>query len=148
MTKKSKIILGSIALLLIVCGIVRWYMPVRFLRGVEAEDVAAVTVFNANNGDEFDITDSDNISCIVNAIKQITLKKEYYSSGVDYYYTLTIIGKNGEEIDSFGIQNENFMRKGDAFYRCNEEPGIVAEYIENIEAELFPDYNKDPDFPY
>ena len=37
---------------------------------------------------------------------------------------------------------------GDAFYRCNGELDIIAEYLENLEAIQFPDYNKDPDFSY
>lgn len=93
-------------------------MPVHFLREVELEEIAAIKVFNGNNGDEFEVTDSDDIFYIVNSIKQITLKKDNFTSGVDYYYILTFINENGEEIDSFGIQNYYFMRRGDAFYRC------------------------------
>ena len=53
-----------------------------------------------------------------------------------------------EEVDSFGIQNPYIMRRDDAFYRCNGELGTVAEHLENLEAIQFPDWNKDPDFPY
>lgn len=148
MTKKVKIILGSIAALLIICGLVWRYMPIRFLRGVESEDISAITVYNGNNGDEFELTSPDDISHIVNNIKQITLKNDSHTVGVDYYYILTFMSKNGEELDSFGIQNDYIMRKGDNFYRCNGELGIVSEYLESIEAVQFPDYKKDPDFPY
>ena len=84
----------------------------------------------------------------MNTIKQITLKKDSFTSGVDYYYILTFINENGEEMDSFGIQNPYIMRRDDAFYRCNGELGTVAEHLENLEAIQFPDWNKDPDFPY
>ena len=56
--------------------------------------------------------------------------------------------ENGEEIDSLGIQNPYIIRRDDAFYRCNGELGAVAEYLDSLEAALFPDYKKDPDFPY
>ena len=148
MTKKTKIVVGSIVLLLIACGLIWWFMPVHFLREVEPEEVAAIVVFNGNNSDEFEVINLDDVSYVVNNIKQITLRKDNFTSGVDYYYILTFLNENGEEIDSFGIQNNYFLRRGDAFYRCNGELDIIAEYLENLEAIQFPDYNKDPDFPY
>ena len=148
MTKKTKIVVGAIVLFFIASGLIWWFMPIHFLREVEPGEVAAIVVFNGNNGDEFEVTNSDDISFIMHSIKQITLRKDNFTSGVDYYYILTFINENGEELDSFGIQNHNFMRRGDTFYRCNGEPGIVAEYLENLEAIQFPDWNKDPDFPY
>ena len=148
MTKKAKIVVGCVVLLFVVCGLIWWFMPVHFLRAVEPEKVATIMVFNGNNGDEFEITNADDISYILNTIKQITLKKDSFTSGVDYYYTLTFINEDGEEVDSFGIQNPYIMRKGDAFYRCNGELGTVAEYLENLEAIQFPDWNKDSDFSY
>ena len=148
MTKKKKIVVGSIVLLFVVCGLIWWLMPVHFLREVESQEVAAIVVFNGNNGDEFEVTNSDDISYIVDSIKQITLRKDNFTSGVDYYYILTFTNGNGEDIDSFGIQNYYFMRRGDIFYRCNGELDTIAEYLENLEAIRFPDYNKDPDFPY
>ena len=146
MTKKTKVVAGCVVLLLIACGLIWWFMPVYFLREVEPEEVATIIIFNGNNGDEFEVTKPDDISYIVNSIKQITLRKDNFTSGVDYYYILTVINENGEEIDSFGIQNNYFMRRDDAFYRCNGELNIVAEYLENLEAIQFPDWNKDPDF--
>ena len=148
MTKKTKIVVGCVVLLFIVCGLIWWFLPVYFLREVEPEEVTAIIVFNGNNGDEFEVANPDDISYIMNTIKQITLKKDSFTSGVDYYYILTVINEDGEEVDSFGIQNPYIMRKGDAFYRCNGELGTVAEYLENLEAIQFPDWNKDPDFPY
>ena len=148
MTKKTKIVVGCIGLLFITFGLIWWFMPVYFLREVEPEKVTAIIVFNGNNGDEFEVANPDDISYIMNTIKQITLKKDSFTSGVDYYYILTFINENGEEMDSFGIQNPYIMRKGNAFYRCNGELGTVAEYLENLEAIQFPDWNKDSDFPY
>ena len=148
MTKKTKIVIGCVVLLFIVCGLIWWFMPVHFLREVEPDEVATIIVFNGNNGDEFEITNPDDISYIMNTIKQITLRKDSFTSGVDYYYILTFINENGEEMDSFGIQNPYIMRKGNAFSRCNGELGTVAEYLENLEAIQFPDWNKDSDFPY
>lgn len=148
MTKKTKIVVGCVVLLFIVCGFIWWFMPVHFLREVEPEEVATIIVFNGNNGDEFEITNSDDISYIVNAIQQISLKKDQYISGADYYYNLIFVNENGEEIDYFGIQNHIYMRRDDFFYRCNEDLSMIEEYLESLEAIQFPDWNKDPDFPY
>lgn len=148
MTKKLKIAAGGIALLLIAGGLIWWYFPVRFLRGIEPEEIAAITVSNGNNGDQFEITDPDNISWIIDSIKGMALQRDGFMPGADYYYLLTFLRENGEEADSFGIQNNHCMRRGDFFYRCHGELDTIAEYLEDLEAVQFPDYKKDPDFPY
>ena len=68
MTKKSKIVVGAIALLFIASGLIWWFMPVHFLREVELEEVATIIVFNGNNSDEFEVTNLDDISFIMNNI--------------------------------------------------------------------------------
>ncbi len=151
MKKKTKIIVGIIALLLAVCWYVWRFMPVHFLRGVEAKELAAIKVFNGNNGNEFEITDSDDIFNIVSGIKQVTFRKKEAVSDVAYWYCLAFIDENGEEMDSLAIQNRYCMRKDiaperEVFFFCNGELSEVANYLENLESIQFPDYNKDPDF--
>lgn len=153
MTKKAKIIVSITVLLFIACGLAWWFMSVHFLGGVEPEDVVMIIVFNSNNGDEFQITNPDDISCVVNAIKQITFKKEEFASEeVPYWYHLTFINENGEEVESLALQNPRILRKnvtqkGVVFYRCDGELSVVGDYLESLEAAQFPDYNRDPDFP-
>ena len=152
MTKKSKIIVCITVLLFMACGLVWWFMAIHFLRGVEPEDVVMINVFNGNNGDEFEITNPDDISYVVNAIKQITFKKEDFAAEeVSYWYRLTFINENGEEVESLAVQNpriiqKNITQKGVAFYRCDGELSVVGDYLESLEAARFPDYNRDPDF--
>lgn len=86
MTKKSKITAACAVLLLIACGLIWWFLPVHFLRGVEPEEVAAVIVSNGNNGDIFALTGPDDISYIVNSVKQISLRKYGRVPGAGYYY--------------------------------------------------------------
>ena len=152
MTKKSKIIVGITVLLFIACGLAWWFMSIHFLRGVEPEDIVMIKVLNGNNGDEFEITNPDDISDVVYAIKQITFKKEDFASEeVSYWYRLTFINENGEEVESLAVQNprilqKNITQKGVAFYRCDGELSVVGDYLESLEAARFPDYNRDPDF--
>lgn len=148
MPKKVEIAVGSIALVLMICGFVWWFLPVRFLHGVEPEEITTIFVSNGNNGDEFEVTDPDDIFWLAGSIKEITFRRYGFVPGTDYYYLLTVLGKNGEDVDSFGIQNYYHMRRGDFFYRCSGELDAIAEYLEHLEAIRFPDYNKDPDFPY
>lgn len=148
MPKKVKIAVSGITLTLMICGLVRWFLPVHFLHGVKSEEIKSILVSNGNNGDVFEVADPDDISWLADSIKNITLRKDGFVPGADYYYRLTFLGENGEEVDSFGIQNYHYMRRGDFFYRCDGELDTVAGYLENLEAIRFPDYKKDPDFPY
>lgn len=138
-------------LFFIVCMMTWWYVPVHFLSEIEPEEVVAIKVFNGNNGDEFEIISPNDISVIMNHIKQITFKKDSITSGIDYWYTLTFINENREEIESLSVQNHRIMRKDIAqkwsfFYHCDNELSAVGDYLESLEAIQFPDYNKDPDF--
>ncbi len=149
---KKKIIVLIILFALVVCGLGWWFFPVRFLSGIEPGDVVTIQVMNGNNGDEFEIADPDDISHVVNAIKQITFQKDYFASDIPYWYQLTFIDGNGEEIESFAIQNSRFLQKDIThnqafFYRCDEELSVALDYLESLEAVWFPDYKKDPDFP-
>ncbi len=152
MKKKTKIIVGIIALLFVICWFVWRFMPVRFLRLVESEEIAVIEVFNGNNGNEFEITDPEDIFNIVSSIKQVTFRKKTTISDVAYWYRLTFIDENGEEIDSLAIQNHYCMRKNitskrEGFFFCNGELGEIADYLEKLESIQFPDYKKDPDSP-
>ncbi|MCM1063691.1 MAG: hypothetical protein NC420_04300 [Eubacterium sp.] len=67
-------------------------------------------------------------------------------------YRVTFVDAKGEELDSFSIQNHTYARKElteekAVYYLCTGELGAVGERLESLEAVLFPDYNKDPDFP-
>ena len=150
---KRKIIISVIVLLFVVCGLAWRFLPVHFLHGIEAEEVAAVKVFNGNNGDEFEITNPEDISNIVDAIKQISFQKEDLASEVPYWYHLTFVNENGEEITSLGVLNSWILRKDITqkwmcLYRCDGELSAVGDYLERLEAVQFPDYNKDPDFSH
>lgn len=46
MTQNTKIVIGIFVLLLMVCGLVWWFTPVHFLRGVAPEEVVTVQVCN------------------------------------------------------------------------------------------------------
>lgn len=151
--KKKKTIVCITVLLFAVCGLVWRFLPVHFPNEIEPENVVKIIVFNGNNGDEFKITDPDEITRIVNGITQIAFKKEGFISEVQHWYYLTLINENGEETESLGVQNSRILvkditQKCMGIYRCDGELSEVGDYLESLEAAQFPDYNKDPDFCY
>jgi len=140
---------GILILLFRIVTVAWWFMPVHFLSEIEVEEVAAIKVFNGNNQNEFEIVNPDDISIIVEQIKQTSFRKEAISSEVDYWYCLIFINKSGEEIGSLGIQNKRIIRKDitqrhAAFYRGDEGLGVAADYLDKLESVQFPDYKKDP----
>ena len=153
MMKKKKSIVCIVVLLFGVCGLVWRFLPVHFPNEIEPEKVVKIKVFNGINGDEFEITDQDEITQIVNGIKQIDFKKEGFISEVQHWYYLTLINESGEETESLGVQNSRFFvkditQKYMGIYRCDGELSEIGDYLENLEAVQFPDYNRDPDFCY
>lgn len=150
MNKKLKISLVMIVSIFIICCLAWWFLPVHFLRGAVPEELAAIEVFNGNNGDKFILTDPEDISYIVSGIKRIAFRKEFLASDVDDWYSLTFLDEQGEAVDSLGIQNARYVREDITerralFYRCGGELGEVADYLESLEAAWFPDYRKDSD---
>ena len=135
MTKKTKIIVGGIAFLCITCGLMWCFTPVHFLQEMESEEVAMVMVYNGKNEDVFATTNPDDISYIVNNIKEITFRENRFDSEIDTdYYILTFLGEDGEIMDSIGIQNDYLATRGELFYPLRGEPDIVVEYLDHLAA--------------
>lgn len=137
--------------LCIVCIFVWWFIPVYFLSGIAPVEIKEIRVYNGNSENKFVIIEPDDIAFIVNSIKEISFSKYEIISEAEYWYYLSFISNNGEEIVSLGIQNSRFVRKDISqkyavFYNCNGELGAVADYLKSIEGAQFPDYDKDPDF--
>ena len=109
-----------------------------------------IKVYNGNNGNEFEITDAEDISIIVNEIKTVAFQKEELFRKADCWYYMTFINESGAEIDSFGILNRYYIAKENgAVYRCDGQLDIIGEYMDNLEEQRFPDtHSQDPDFPY
>lgn len=150
MKKKSAIILGAVICAIICGGLVWWLLPVRLLSGVEPEEIAAIEVINGNNGDQFVIADAEDISRIVNGIRQVNFRKKGFGSDIDFWYQLTFIEGNGEKITSIRIRNTRYAQKDITgkqvlYYYCDGELDEVGSYLESLEAALFPDYKRDPD---
>ena len=151
MKKRTKIVAGLFAVLLVIGWLVWRFMPVHFLREVDPKDVAVIDVRNGNNGNQFEVTDSDDIAGMITSIQQITFRRKTIASDIDRWYFLTFLDENGEEIDSIGIQNRHSVRKDmtqktSIFFFCDGELDEIGDRLERLESAQYPDYNKDPDF--
>ncbi|MBO7631231.1 MAG: hypothetical protein J6S78_02745 [Lachnospiraceae bacterium] len=69
--RKKKIILGIVGLLavLVIIGLIFWFSPRYFLKGVKADSVSKITVFDGTNGKKFDIDSSHNVKLIVETFR-------------------------------------------------------------------------------
>lgn len=150
--KKTLIIFCFFLSVLVGCGSIWWWFPTHILEEIETNKISIIKVFNKNSGNEFEITDSNDVSIIVEGIGEKTFrKKSVNSENIAYWYQLTFYGENGKEIETLDIQNKHIIKKyiSDKFtiyYYCNEGLDVVTDCLERAEALQFPDYNKDPDF--
>lgn len=139
MKKRTKVIgiIGCI-LLLYALLLVWWFMPTHFLRGVESQQVAAIEVFNGNNGNKFEITDSEDITYIIDHIQQQPFHKTQLSLFyIGTLYQMRFMGADGNEIDHFFVNSYRLIRRDPFFYECDESMGVI-EYMENLEKTQFP----------
>lgn len=129
------------------------FFPINFLQEVEPEAIASIKVVDGNNGNQFEITDRDDVSKIVGGIQQVTFRKKEIASVPGHWYQLDFLNENGETVASLAIQNYRAVRKElstntSIFFYCDEEMREIGDYLQQMEGTYFPDYNRDPDFPY
>ena len=132
------VVIGIIALM-IVGTVIWWFSPKSFLANVEAEEIAYIEVFNGNDGNQFTISEPDDISIITDSIKSVSMKKDRISMGMGTTYNLIFLNAEGNEIDKFIIMTSSTIRKGIVFYECDGELEQVEDYLINLEKVQFPD---------
>ena len=138
---KKKILVGILiaALLIVGAAAVWWFLPAHFLNGADPADIAAIEVFNGNDGNRFSITDEKDISYLFENIRKVPMKKEQIAMGMGTTYNLRFLDSAGKEIDRFIIMSRDTIRSGMMFYTCNGELQPVEEYLMNLERAQFPD---------
>ena len=132
MKKEISIIIRIIALLVLGTAI-WWFSPKTFLNNVNSGDIASIEVFNGNDGNQFTISEPDDISFITDSIKSVSLKKDRISMGMGTTYNLRFLNAEGNEIDKFIIMTSSTIRKGFVFYECDGELEQVEDYLINLE---------------
>ncbi len=153
MKRKSIIIISIISALLISSSLLWRFFPVKVLQDIDSEMITSIKVVNSSNGNQFEITDQDDISKFISSIQKVTFKKKEVASVPGPWYQLDFMNKNEEVVSSLEIQNYRSVRykfflDNAIFLYSDEEMNEICDYLQQIEAIHFPDYNKDPDFPY
>lgn len=133
---KKKYILCGIILVLII-GIVAtcsWYFtPKVFLKDVDVNEIASISVFNGSTGQQMTLEDTEEISTIVNNIQATKMKRGKISSTYKgYAFNLTFKDKNGNIIDSFIINSKTVIRDDPFFYE-NEKGELCLAFLQELE---------------
>lgn len=140
MTKKKSVILGCILLLLLL-GVLWWFLPVHFLRWTDPQQIQSIQVWNGNNGNFFTVTDPEQIQTLVEQIRPVPFQKEDISlMGMGTTYNLTFLDAQEHQIAKFIVMSENSIRKDPFFYRCDGELLSPAMHtLEALEQKYFPE---------
>lgn len=139
MKRKQILFLSFLAIAIVIIAILAlWYCaPKTFLKGLEAEEVASISVLDGSTGKQFEIDDPEEIRYIVENIQSREMKRAQISvhhSGFTFH--LRFCGKNGAELDSFIINSADTICSNPFFYRC--DGGLCFDYLQALEAQ-YPD---------
>lgn len=139
--RKKKILLGIVGVLavLVIIGLIFWFSPRYFLKGVKADSVSKITVFDGTNGKKFDIDSSHNVKLIVENIQNTKMRCSGIAIGyTGFHYDLRFYDENGKEIISpLTVWGSSRLSKGAFFY--NGDMATLIQYIDAIEKAMFPE---------
>ena len=114
---------------LLLIGIAYYYAPVTFLKGVEPEDIACITIFDGNTGEVSDITGTKDIAYITENIQSIPVRRTGISIlEMGYRFRMTFTDKKGGVVEELTVNSEDTIRK-DPFFLTTEEGGLCFDYI-------------------
>ena len=152
MKRKSIIVIGIIAVLLTAVILLWEFFPVKVLKDIDSEDITSIQVISSS-GNQFELTEQDNISEFVRSIQQVKFQKKDIASVPGPWYQLDFLNDTKEVVATLGIQNYHAGRYSSVFDRSpflysKEEMKEIGNYLEQNEAIRFPDNNRDSDFPY
>ena len=133
---KKKYVLYGIILVLTIGIIVAcsWYFtPKSFLKGVDGNEIASISVFNGSTGRRMTLEDTEDIAIIVDNIQSMRLKRGKISSNYDgYAFSLTFRDKEGNIIDSFIVNSKTVIRDDPFFYEC-ENGDLCFTFLQELE---------------
>ena len=115
--------------LLLLIGIAYYYAPVTFLKGVEPEEIACITIFDGNTGEESDITKEKDIAYIVENIQSVPVRRTGISIlEMGYRFRMTFTDEKGSVVEELTVISEDTIRK-DPFFLTTEEGGLCFDYL-------------------
>ena len=141
MEKKTKIILGllTIIVLIAIFGSIWWVIPVYLFNGVSPEDISKIRVSNGTTNRQFDITDPEDITFIVENIQKIPMKRNPISGGIGTTYALNFFNTEGEVFYHLTINKSYILEESEIYYQSEEELRTVNQYLLSLEKAEFPE---------
>lgn len=130
---KVKAAVFAVVIICIVAGLIWWFSPTYFLKGVKPEDVSTIKVFNGSSGNSFEITEPNDIAFLVENIQKVPMKKDSLAFGMGTTYNLRFVNTNGKEIDYFTVNSISTIKSGKLFYQCDEALEPVDSYLLKLE---------------
>lgn len=132
--KKILCVILAAAVVCIACAALWYFQPKTFLKGIGAEEITKITVFDGTNGKFFTVTKADEIEKIVTSIQSVRLKKDRISTGYSgFSFSMTFYCDDDIDLDTFIMNSDDTIRDDPFFYVCSG--GLGYDYLKELEKE-------------
>ncbi|MGM9663966.1 MAG: hypothetical protein ACI3XF_03915 [Eubacteriales bacterium] len=134
MNRKQKAAISLSVIIMIMVSIFGiWYFsPKTFLKGIEADEIKAISVFDGNTGRSFDIIAPKEIEYIVENIRSTKMERGKVSINYSgFSFRMSFCDASGKVLDSFIINSPDTIRSDPFFYSC--DGGLCYDYLRQLE---------------
>lgn len=122
MLKKISAAAAAVIVVFAIAAAVWYFLPVRFLKNIDPDEIKSIYVFSGYTGEGFEITGANEVAYIAKNISGATFRRSGLALGKSgYAFRLSFRDKNGRELDTLIVNGPNAARKGAFFYRCDGE---------------------------
>lgn len=131
MRKRRFIFLAAASVLLLV-ALFWWATPVTFLKGVPADKVTSIEVFDGGTGIGFTVVAPEDIQYIVSNLQQASMQREKLSLGyMGTRFRLTFYDDSGVPLETLIVNSANTIRKDPFFYR-DPDASLCLDYLDYL----------------
>ena len=132
MRKRRFIFLAAVSVLLL-AALFWWATPVTFLKGVPADKVTSIEVFDGGTGIGFTVVAPEDIQYIVSNLQQASMQREKLSLGyMCTRFRLTFYDDSGVPLETLIVNSANTIRKDPFFYR-DPDASLCLDYLVSLE---------------
>ena len=132
MWKRRFIFLAAVSVLLL-AALFWWATPVTFLKGVPADKVTSIEVFDGGTGIGFTVVAPEDIQYIVSNLQQASMQREKLSLGyMGTRFRLTFYDDSGVPLETLIVNSANTIRKDPFFYR-DPDASLCLDYLVSLE---------------
>lgn len=137
--KKYKVLGGicGVLVLIFLFAFLWWNRQVTFLKFINMEKIDHIVVFDGETGNGFGIENEEDISYLVENIRQKSFKKDSVSLlRLGIKYKLVFKNSGGKAIGEFTINDDHTIRKDPFFYETDAgSMRDIIDYLDALESE-------------